>query len=97
MKQKDILIIVILFFISSLVWIGTSIYHSGTNSTISETTNNNIAPIDPTFNTKTIEKLKTRKRVSPSFEQQVVNPIPVLLPNLVIPPQKATEEGKLLL
>lgn len=68
MKQKDILIIIILFFIFILVWIGGNIYHSGVASTISENTSQDIAPIAPTFDTKTIEKLKSREKIVPNFE-----------------------------
>jgi len=82
MKQKDILIILILLFIVVVAWVGSSIYRSIVSSTISEATNVDISPITPIFDTKTIDKLKQRQKISPSFE---------------LSPQNATQEGKLLL
>ncbi|OGH24137.1 MAG: hypothetical protein A3B47_04690 [Candidatus Levybacteria bacterium RIFCSPLOWO2_01_FULL_39_24] len=96
MKQKDILIILILLFIFVLAWIGGNIYHSGVSSTISETTAKDIAPITPTFDTKTIDKLKSRKKIVPSFELESVTPTPIVLPTLPLSPN-ASQEGKLLL
>lgn len=68
MKQKDILIIFILLFIFVIAWIGSNIYHSAISSTISEAINQDIAPIEPVFDTKTVNKLRERKKVIPSFE-----------------------------
>lgn len=96
MKQKDILIIIILFFILSLIWIGGSIYHSGVSSTISENTSQDIAPIEPSFDMKTIDKLKSREKIAPSFDLESVTPTPVVLP--ILPPSgNASSEGRLLL
>jgi len=97
MKQKDILIIIILLFIFTLVWIGGSIYHNAVNSTISETTSKDIFPIEPVFDTKTIDKLKKRQKIIPSFELENIIPTPIALPTLKISPKNASEEGKLLL
>lgn len=96
MKQKNILIIIILLFIFALAWIGGSIYHSGVSSTISENTNKDIAPIAPTFDTKTIDKLKSREKIVPSFDLESVAPTSIILPTL--PPSPDTSQGgKLLL
>lgn len=97
MKQKDILTIVILLFIFVLVWIGESIYRSGASSTISETTSKDIAPIAPTFDTKTIDKLKERQKIIPSFELENIFPTPIVLPPLKNSPQNTSEGDKLLL
>lgn len=97
MKQKDILIIIILFFIFVLIWIGGSIYHSGVSSTISETTSKDISPIEPVFDTKAIDKLRERQKIIPSFDLGNITPTPIALPTLKISPQNASEEGKLLL
>ncbi len=96
MKQKDILIIIILLFIFVLVWIGGSIYHSGVNSTISENMSQDIAPIAPTFDTKAIDKLKSREKIVPSFDLERVTPTPIALPTLP-PSPDASQGGKLLL
>lgn len=97
MKQKDILIIIVLLFIFVLAWIGGSIYHSAINSTISSTTSKDIFPITPSFDTKTIDKLKERQKIIPSFELGNTTPTPIALPTLKISPQNASGEGKLLL
>lgn len=97
MKQKDILMIIIPLFIFISIWIGFSFYHSIVTSTISETTSKDISPIAPVFDTKTIDKLKERQKITPSFELENVTPTPIVLPTLKISPQNASEEGKLLL
>lgn len=97
MKQKDILIIIILLFIFALAWIVSSVYHSAVSSTISETASKDIFPIAPVFDTKTIDKLKERQKITPSFELGNITPTPIALPTLKISPQNASEGGKLLL
>lgn len=96
MKQKDILIIIILLFIFALVWIGGSIYHSAINSTISENVNQDIVPIVPNFDTKTVDKIKSREKIIPSFDLGNVTPTPLILPTLP-PSLESSQEGKLLL
>lgn len=96
MKQKDFLFIIILFFIAVLVWIGGSIYHSSVSSTISEDVSQNIAPIAPNFDTKTIDKLKVREKINPVFNLEQVTPTPVTLPTLN-PSRNASQGGSLLL
>ena len=95
MKQKDILLIVILLFIFTFVSIAFSIYSNSVTSTISESINQDIAPIDPTFDTKTIDKLKSRERILPSYDIEiVVSPASIALPKLS-PPKNASQGGKL--
>ena len=96
MKQKDILIIIILLFFFVLAWVGGSIYHSAKNSTISEAINKDISPIAPTFDTKTIDKLKERHKIIPSFELGDVAPTPIILPTLR-PSPNASQGAKLIL
>lgn len=96
MKQKNILIIIFLFFIFVFVWIGESIYHSALGSTISDKINNDIAPIVPIFDTKTIDMLKKRQKIIPSFEASGITPTPILPPQQ-ISPKNASGGGKLLL
>jgi hypothetical protein len=94
MKQKNTLIMTILLFLFVLIWIGESIYSSANSSTISEEVNQEISPIDPTFDTKTVNDLKSREKISPSLDLRNVVPTPIALPAL----QKTTNasrEGKL--
>lgn len=97
MKQKDILIILVLLFIFVVAWIGGSIYHSIASSTISEATNEDISPIMPTFDTKTVNNLKERQKINPSFEMQGIIPTPTTLPSEILYPQSSSEEAKLVL
>lgn len=97
MKQKDILIILILLFIFVIAWIGGNIYHSIVSSTISETTSQNISPIKPFFDTKTVNKLKLRQKIIPSFELGNIAPTPTPIPSEISSSKNSTQEGKLLL
>lgn len=97
MKQKDILIIIILFFIFIIAWIGGGIYHSAVNSTISEETNEEISPITPAFDTKVIDKLKKRQKIVPSFELENLTPTPIILPTTAIPSTNASKGATILL
>lgn len=65
MKRNEAYFIVIATFIVIVVWIIFSILDSAVSSTISKGLNAQIAPISPTFNTKIIDGLKTRKEVLP--------------------------------
>lgn len=76
MKQEEIL-----FFLGSAVivvfaWIAFTILHNSLTSTLSGSTLQIITPIDPTFNTKTIDAMSKRT---------------VILPLNTIPPQSQTE------
>jgi len=97
MKRKDILIILVLLFISIVAWIGGNIYHSIANSTISETLNRDISPITPTFDTQTINKLKQRQKINSSFELGNITPTPTPIPSEILLPQNATEEANIIL
>lgn len=97
MKQKDILIILTLLFVFVVAWIAGNIYHSIANSTISETTSRDISPIIPTFDTQTINKLKQRQKINPSFELGNITPTPTPVPIELLAPDNASEEASLIL
>lgn len=97
MKQKDILVIFILLFVFVVTWIVSSIYHNSVQSTISETLNQDISQINPTFDVKTINKLKNRQRLNPLLELENITPTPTPLPPNILNPQDSTQGGKLLL
>lgn len=69
MKKKDVLIILILLFTFVVAWIATTIYTSIRKSTIPANVTGDIKPIAPNFNTQTIDKLKEREVINPSFEK----------------------------
>ena len=100
MKQKDILIILILLFVVVVAWIGSGIYRSVVSSTISEATNVDISPITPTFDTKIIDKLKQRQKIDPSFELESITatPSPILpTETQIVSPQDTPVEEKITL
>ncbi|MDO8620956.1 MAG: hypothetical protein Q7R31_01610 [Candidatus Levybacteria bacterium] len=76
MKQKDIILILTLTSIIVISWIAFSVYHNLATSTISQVQSVDIKSINPTFDTKTIDKLKKRDRVSPIYEL-LPTPIPI--------------------
>lgn len=68
MKQRDVLFLVISTFVLIVAWIGFSIYHNLAFSTITGAVEEKIVPINPTFDTKTIDTLKNRKNIEPIFQ-----------------------------
>lgn len=66
--KRDVIIILILLFITVIAWATTSIYRNLVRSTISQNTSRDILPIAPVFDTNTIDKIKNRERVIPAFE-----------------------------
>lgn len=67
MKQKDLLLLLVPFFILVVAWIIFNIYHNSVASTISDTLNIQITPINPSFDTKAIEAIKKRDRIEPIY------------------------------
>jgi hypothetical protein len=68
MKKNDILLILIPLFLFVISWIGFSIYHNIVTSTISQPLSVQITPINPTFDTSTIDSLKNREKITPVYE-----------------------------
>lgn len=88
MKRKDIVVIIVPMLIFVIVWISSNIYHSYVNSTIKEGVSVHINPISPSFDTKTIEKIKSRESIIVSEEAlpQVNNSTPsATISNTVTP------------
>jgi len=67
MKRKDALIILIPSLIVVILWVMFSIYHNYINSTIPNDINMQISVINPDFDTKTINQLKSRTAVTPIY------------------------------
>lgn len=98
MKHNQLIIILVLLLIFVVAWIVANVYHNLNISTIPETTSQEIAPIDPTFDIKTIDKLKKREEVTPVFElENLPTPIPSRIPQASpsskLNIQTASEEG----
>lgn len=77
MKQKNILVILVLTFVTVAVWIGSNIYHIIVTSTVDEELQEQIIPINPSFDDATIQKLKNRINPEPLYEyRQTASPAP---------------------
>ncbi len=63
--QLDILYLSISMFVIVVVWIVFSLYHTYVTSTISDDLQMQITPIDGSFDTATIDKLKSRTKTTP--------------------------------
>jgi len=106
MKKNDILLILIPLSLFVLTWIGFSVYHNIVTSTISQPLSVQIIPIIPTFDTNTINNLKTRENIPPIYELSVPTPTPGINAPVAIPASpsaaqitntvQATNEGSLL-
>jgi hypothetical protein len=68
MKQKDILFIFISSFVVVAAWVGFNLYHKWVTTTISPDLQIQINPIESSFDRDTIEKIKSRNRISPENE-----------------------------
>jgi hypothetical protein len=97
MKRNDLLFLLGSAAFLVVVWIGFSLIHTNLTSTISDTLVQQIIPIKPTFDTKTIDALKKRTQVTPVYS--ITNPdltvTPTPQPNIVLPvaSTSATQQG----
>jgi hypothetical protein len=66
--RMDILFLSISMFAMVAMWIAFNIYHEWVTTTISEDLQMQIVPIQPKFDTATLDKLKTRSNPVPLFE-----------------------------
>lgn len=73
MKQQQFITIILAFtLILTIVWVGSSVYHSYVDSTIDIPLENSIKPIKGTFDKETIEQLKSRTNVEPLLDDSLV-------------------------
>lgn len=70
MKQQEILFLLGSIVAVVFVWIAFTLIHNSLTSTISGTLNQAITPIQPNFNTKVIDLMKTRTVVVPVYTIQ---------------------------
>lgn len=71
---KNLLYFALLTTVFVLSWIGFGIYDNFTKSTISSDTQIRIIPISATFDTKTIDSLKTKKAIPADLQEKIVYP-----------------------
>lgn len=81
MKQKDILFLLLSSTFLAVVWIIFTIIHTSLTSTISSTVNQQIQPIDGTFDNKTIQTLQKRTPITPQIQIQATDVTPTPTPS----------------
>ena len=99
MKQKDILLLIISSFFLVALWIVFNIYHNTVTSTIPQALSVQISPINPTFDTKTINALKERVQVTPIYNPLATQSAPLEAPTpspATISTDSAEAEGEAL-
>lgn len=76
---KSLLYLAILTTVTVLSWIVLSIYHNYTTSTIDQTTNIIITPIEPEFDQETIQKIKLKKVINANLSnvRAIISPSPI--------------------
>ena len=96
MNQKDALLLSITTFITIVMWIGFSVYHASVTSTIPESLQKRVEPIDARFDTETVDKLKKREKIMPvaQISEEEATATPTLSP-APIATQSATQSGGL--
>ena len=68
MKHKDIILLLVSAFFLVIAWVTFNVYHNSVVSTTAEVLKKEILPISPNFDEKTINKLKQRNRISPTYD-----------------------------
>lgn len=67
--QKDLVFLTISMFITVFLWIASNIYDAYVTTTINETLQLQIIPIDGKFDVDTIQKLKIREVIQPDYDE----------------------------
>lgn len=78
--MKNVILFSIVTFIMVIIWIGFSVHHNQTSTTVTPNIASQIDPIVARFDTKTLESLRTRKPVVVSLQQniQILGSVPLL-------------------
>lgn len=96
------LFLIISLFLLTISWIAFSVYHNFVTSTIPEGQVQKIAPITPNFDTKVIEQLKQRKKLTAFTQIQIaITPTPTATtqatlsptPQIITPTPSSTPSG----
>ena len=95
-QQKNILFIFISSFVVVAAWVGFNLYHKWVTTTISPDLQIQINPIESSFDRDTIEKIKTRNRISPANDLDNTQPSASTSPTLSpIPTPEQTTENEI--
>lgn len=101
--KGDALFVLISTFAVICIWVGSDIYNKSVSSTLDETLQFQLQPIPPSFDMKTIDKIRSRTRIAPNYTslpqspeasgeaELTITPTPILEPSVEI----ASEAGSL--
>ena len=76
MKYKDIIVLLASVLFIVIAWIIFNIYHNFVVSTATDDLKKETLPITPTFDQSTINKLKSRAKISPIYDLAPPSPTP---------------------
>lgn len=76
MKYKNIIILLVPAALFVIAWIIFNIYHNSVVSTTPENLKKETVPISPSFDQSTIDKLKSRVKISPIYDLARPSPAP---------------------
>lgn len=63
--RRDVFLLSLLTFVTTVAWIVFDVYHSSVTTTISPEIEEKIVPITPTFDLPLVEGLKRRQKIDP--------------------------------
>lgn len=97
--MRNVILFSAVTFAMVLIWIGFSIYHNQTSSTVAPNIASQIDPIVARFDTKTLESLRARKSIVVSLNQniQLLGSVPLLSSQSARIQEEAEEESTLLI
>jgi len=88
MKRRDILVLLGSSVFLIVAWVAFSIIHQLVSSTINESVNQSISPIEPNFDISVINSLKTRIKIAPDFatfnSTAAATPTPIPVPTIPV-------------
>lgn len=97
--MRNVILFSAVTFVMVLIWIGFSIYHNQTSSTVAPNIASQIDPIVARFDAKTLESLRARKSIVVSLNQniQLLGSVPLLSSQSARIQEEAEEEPTLLI
>ncbi len=92
MKQRDFTIVLFSFFILTILWVLSGLYHNFITSTIEDPLSYQIAAIEGKFDTEALSDILKRKSVDPLYELSSSGSLPEVLEE-----ESATESSEIIL
>lgn len=80
MKQSTFVTFLTITLVFVILWVASNVYHTLTTSNINTQLQQQIIPIDGSFDTDTINSINNRKTTTPIFNVPNVNPTATVTP-----------------